>query len=317
MKTIRLTYPLSIPNEQAKWDESIVLAIGDFDGVHFGHRKVIETAVHIAKKERLQAAVMTFDPHPREVLSHLTHFRYLTPIKRKLQLFEEIGVQIALVMQFDQSFANISPEAFVDQVLKQLSVHTVVVGFDFTFGNEAKGTVETLRELCEGHMDVEVVKPMQLHGEKISSTLIREHLQLGDLDRVKQLLGRNYSVSGVVVHGEGRGRTIGFPTANVALDDRYIIPKTGVYAVRFHVDEEIYDAVMNIGYKPTFEGHKEEEPTLEVHVIDYNGNLYDKNVQIEFLEYIRSERKFPNVEALIDQISKDVATARDIASANL
>src|SRR5690625_2965156 len=211
MKVIHVAYPLELP--LVDYDvSSIIIAIGDFDGVHLGHQDVIGQAVRIGQQRGLPVAVMTFHPHPREVLGKLTYSRYLSPLPEKLALIEDLGVDYTFVVQFDDAFSKVSPIDFVQNVLMKLDVHTVVVGFDFTFGNQAEGTVETLKELSDDQMDVTVVKPYQLQGEKISSTLIRELLHLGRLPHYSLYTGRHYRITGRVIHGDGRGQTIGFPT---------------------------------------------------------------------------------------------------------
>ena len=287
------------------------VAIGDFDGVHLGHQDVIRKAKQIAENQSLITAVMTFNPHPREVLGNARYSRYLAPLNKKLDLFKEMGVEYTFVVQFDESFSRLSARQFVDEMLRPLHVSAVVVGFDFTFGHKAQGTVDTLKQLCAGLIDVHVVEPYVVDGEKVSSTRIREHLHRGNLAKVKQYTGRDYFVTGTVVQGDGRGRTIGFPTANIRLDEPFVLPMNGVYAVRCLFKDRREFGVMNIGVRPTFYDDLT-EPTLEVHLLDFAGDLYGENVRIEFLEFIRPERKFPDKEALVSQIEKDIEEARKI-----
>lgn len=307
-----LFYPLHI-SQQDLPKSGHVMAIGDFDGVHLGHRHVIGRAKAIASEANLPLSIMTFHPHPREVLGHSSYARYLAPIHDKMQLFSELGVDYTFVVSFDLAFAQVSPEHFVAHMLEHLHLHTVVVGFDFTFGHRGMGTVDTLRRLSDGKFDVEVVEPFHREGEKVSSTMIRDHLHHGRIDRAAEYLGRPYSIRGYIVHGDGRGRTIGFPTANMDLTAPYVIPRNGVYAVKVHVDGHTYQAVMNIGIKPTFTP-EETKVSLEVHLLDYEGDLYGRTMKVEFIAFLRSEQPFESVELLVQQIHRDVDRARHLLS---
>ncbi|WJQ79343.1 bifunctional riboflavin kinase/FAD synthetase [Brevibacillus brevis] len=305
MKTIYLTYPF--PSDlQAN---PCAIALGYFDGVHIGHRRVIQKAIDTAKANGWQSTVVTFDPHPREVLGQSGYTRYLTPLADKLEQFEKMGVDTTYVMKFDISFAAIYPEDFITECLLPLECRHIVVGFDYTFGYRGMGTAHTLQEMSKGRYGLDIVGPVNRLGEKVSSTIIREYLHHGDVEQVRHLLGRSYKVRGTVVHGDKRGRTIGFPTANVQVNQPYLIGKNGVYGVRFTVDEQSYYGVMNVGIKPTFELEKKEK-SLEVHIFEFSGEIYDKEVEVEFLFYIREEQKFAGVNALIAQIGRDVQTAK-------
>lgn len=311
----RVSYPLKTEDYISNPDTEVkqqILAIGDFDGVHLGHQDVIKQAQWIAKEQDCNMALMTFNPHPREVLGQTKYSRYLAPLDKKLDLFYHLGVDTVYIVKFDQQIAKVSPEDFVLHMLSKLHLHTIVVGFDFTFGYKGQGTVDTLRELCKGSIEVKVVKPYHLQGEKVSSTLIREHLHLGQLDQVKQYTDRYYFITGTVVHGAGRGRTIGFPTANILMNEPYVLPCNGVFAVNVIVDEKSLRGVMNIGVRPTFYDEMHAEPSLEVHLIDFDGNLYGKDLKVEFIQMLRAEEKFDSVDELIDQIHKDVEKAKKV-----
>lgn len=304
-----IAYPLS--TEYLSGSKQVI-AIGDFDGVHLGHQDVILTAKAQAEKYSCSMAIMTFDPHPREVLGQMKYSRYLAPLQKRLELFRQLAVDTVYIVRFDPKLAAVSPQDFVRHMLARLNIHTIVVGFDFTFGYKGQGTVETLREMCGSKLDVLVVKPFNLHGEKVSSTLIREHLHLGRLEQVKRLTGRDYFITGTVIHGDERGREIGFPTANVHLNEPYVLPRQGVYSVDVTVGQRQmkYRGVMNLGVRPTFYEEEDMEPTLEVHLLDFTENLYGKLIKIEFLQYLRPEEKFDSVEELIMQIRKDIDHAR-------
>jgi len=306
VKTIYLSYPLSPQLETTP----VAMAIGYFDGVHLGHRRVIQKAIDAAAVHGWQSAVMTFDPHPREVLGQTGYTKYLTPLEDKLEQFAKMGVDIAYVMTFDIPFSSIYPEDFVNECLVPLQAGHVVVGFDFTFGYRGTGTAHTLHQLSQERFTLDIISPVNRYGEKVSSTIIREYLHHGEVEQARHLLGRPYRIKGTVVHGDARGRTIGFPTANIALEQPYLVGKNGVYGVRVKVDGETYYGVMNIGIKPTFALEKKEK-SLEVHLFDFQQDIYGKDLTVEFLFFLREEQKFAGVDALIAQIHKDVATAKE------
>jgi len=289
-----------------------VIAIGDFDGVHLGHQEVIGRAVQEARSLVVPSAIMTFDPHPREVLGKPQFSRYITPIAEKMRLFAELGIDHVYIVRFTEQLAQVSPEEYFERMLLPMHLKAIVVGFDFTFGHKGLGTAETLVRLADDRMRVHIVPPYHMYGEKVSSTLIREQLHLGELDRLRQLLGRRYRIEGTVVRGEGRGRTIGFPTANLELADRYVIPRQGVYAVKVSSGTDQWNGVMNIGTKPTFHGDEGQLVTIEVHLFDCNEDLYGRTMQVEFAAYLRPEMKFSSVDLLIEQIRNDAMKARQI-----
>ncbi|MFB5660520.1 bifunctional riboflavin kinase/FAD synthetase [Alteribacillus sp. HJP-4] len=296
----------------------MVLALGYFDGVHLGHQSVIETAKQTAAEKGTAVGVMTFHPHPKTVLSSKFSeetMRYITPSSRKEELMYGLGVDYLFVVHFDKAFAALEPQQFIDDyVIRFRAVH-VVAGFDFSYGRLGKGTMETMpfhaRQSFSQTTISQVAAP---DGEKISSTLIRNYISNGDLFQVRGLLGRPYDLDGVVVTGEQRGRTIGFPTANVSVRDPYLLPATGVYAVRMLVDNQWKDGVCNIGYKPTFHDEQEGPPQIEVHVLDFEGDLYEKEVRVQFLKKIRGEKKFNSADELVIQIKADKEKAEKILS---
>ncbi|MGN7383481.1 bifunctional riboflavin kinase/FAD synthetase [Paenibacillus sp. SAFN-117] len=309
MQVFHIQYPTRLPLEGMP--SSQVMAIGEFDGVHLGHREVISRAVQTGASLDLPASVMTFDPHPRAVLGHDNYTQSLTPLAKKLELFEQMGVHCTYIVEFHPEFAKLTPAEFVEQFLMPLGVSSVIVGFDFRFGHRGSGTPDTLCELSRGRFAVEVVRPFLMDGEKVSSTRIREHLKAGQMEEARTLLGRRYTVRGLVVEGDKRGRTIGFPTANIdpAESEAYVMPANGVYAVRVIWEGNVYYGAANIGVKPTFSGDRK-LPVLEVHLLDYEGDLYGRSLEVEFLYFIRSERKFSSVDELIMQIGTDVKDIR-------
>ncbi|WP_274361633.1 bifunctional riboflavin kinase/FAD synthetase [Paenibacillus thermotolerans] len=306
---MHISYPLQDDMLLSASNLGQAIAIGDFDGVHLGHRQVIGEAVRAARTEGLSSAVMTFHPHPRQVLGSAIYASCLTPLDRKLLEFERLGVERVYVVRFDDGLSKLSPSDFIQQVLLPLGVRHVVVGFNFSFGHKGAGSPQLLEELSADAYRVTVVQPYRVEEHRISSTLIRASLSAGDVGLAGTLLGRPYEITGTVVHGEGRGRTIGVPTANVKPDGAYVLPANGVYAVTVKLaGGETVNGVMNVGKKPTFHDNLP-EPTCEVHLLDFDGDLYGRSLAVQFKYFIRSERKFESVDALIAQIKDDIRKA--------
>jgi len=308
VETINLTYPLTdeIISVVAKPQ---ILAIGQFDGLHLGHASVIESAVRLARQTGLPSAVMTFHPHPKEVMKKGDYEGYLTPPEEKERILRGMGVDYLYIVEFNDAFSRVSPQNFVCGMLVPLRIHTAVVGFDFRFGYRGEGHAGMLRELSENTLDVLTVPPYLIDGEKVSSSGIRKALQEGDIRLANRWLGRPYSVKGMVMHGEKRGRQLGFPTANLQPDEHYVLPIKGVFAVRVDCEGNMLEGVMNVGVKPTFHDQAT-RPNLEVHLFDFDGNLYDKSLRVELIDFIREERKFGGIDELIAQIAKDAETAK-------
>ncbi len=312
MRVVSLSYPVSsdIVREAA---EPKVAAIGQFDGLHLGHASVLSTAVNIARENGVPAALITFYPHPKDVIGKGSYEGYLTPQPDKQQLLEAMGIDILYVVEFNKEFSQVSPETFVEEMLLPLNLQTAVVGFDFRFGHKGAGDAVKLQELGEGRMSVVTVPPFLVDGEKVGSSSIRIALKTGQLSDANRWLGRNYHIRGTVIHGEKRGRKIGFPTANLELTDPFVAPALGVYAVRARTDKHHnwIPGVMNIGVKPTFhEGIT--EPIFEVHLFDFDGDLYDQIMTVDIVQYIRKEHKFESVQELVEWIQRDAVEARKI-----
>jgi riboflavin kinase/FMN adenylyltransferase len=311
MQIIELSYPSATLIEQNTLKQ--VMALGDFDGIHLGHQEVIQRTLAAAERLKLPASIMTFHPHPRVVLGQSKYEQNLTPLLDKMELFANMGIEYVYLVNFTLTFAQLSPKEFVDKVLIPVGVCSIVIGFDFTFGHEGKGTPGDLQQLGQDTFSVEIVPPYHLSGVKVSSTNIRENLLEGSIIEANLLIGRTYRVRGHVVTGAGRGRTIGFPTANIELDEDYVIPRQGVYAVRCTVHGIEYNAVMNIGTNPTFTENGIKQ-NIEAHIFDFNQSIYNEKIEVEFIQYLRSERKFASVDELIQQIQMDALEAKRILS---
>jgi riboflavin kinase/FMN adenylyltransferase len=315
MKVVYLEHPHSLKKEECS---PSVAALGFFDGLHLGHQKVIKSALEKAEELHMECAVMTLDPHPSVVLRKtVQHVRYITPLSEKIRILTALGVDTLYVVKFDLNFASLVPQDFVDEYIINLNIKHVVAGFDYSYGRLGKGTMETLPFHSRNQFDQTVIKKYTTNNHKVSSTYIRDQLKEGQVDRLPETLGRYYQVRGKVGHGEKRGRTIGFPTANIILSDDYVIPRTGVYAVRMLVKGIWKNGVCNIGYKPTFHQEKASLPSIEVHLFEFNDIIYEEEVIIEWHYCIREEKKFSGVETLIEQIKKDKQTAIDYLQKNI
>lgn len=311
MQVIELNDPNHLPQLT---DQQYAMAIGFFDGLHKGHQAVIQTAIDEAKALGIQSAVMTFNPHPSHVLGGgKNKVGYITPYKEKVEVLTSLGVDTLFIVKFDEVLSSLTPEEFVDRFIRGLHVKHVVAGFDFTFGKKGAGTMEEMKALENGDYKTTVVNKVADDADKISSTRIRTLLAKGKVEEAASLLGRNFKLSGVVVHGAKDGRKLGFPTANVMPPEHTILPLNGVYAVKFTANGKMYDGVCSIGVKPTFQ---DDHPVLvEVFVLDFDGDLYDQIVEVEWLHFIREEQKFDSVEALIEQMHRDTKEARVLLAA--
>jgi riboflavin kinase/FMN adenylyltransferase len=292
----------------------MAMALGYFDGIHLGHRKVINKAKEVAEKNGWKSAVMTFDPHPSVVLSqHHKEIELITPLDEKKEIVKNMGIDYFVVVRFTSDFASLEPQEFVNQYIAGLNVHHVVAGFDFTYGRFGKGTMETLPIFADGRFTYTTIEKLTDSSlqEKVSSTMIRKLLQEGETEAAALQLGRHYQTKGIVIHGEKRGRQIGFPTANIQHEDHYLIPKTGVYTVRICIGGHWFNGVCNVGYKPTFKNPEEYSQTVEVYIINFDRSIYGEEVAIEWHHRIRDEKKFNGIEELTAQISKDKQTAID------
>ena len=299
-------------NKEIGWDqikkhEQSLVTVGTFDGVHVGHQAIMKYLVERAENQGLQSVAVTFDPHPRQVVRNIP-VPLLTTVEERAEVLERLGVDRFIVIPFTLGFAETSAEAFVTDVLvNRIGLQEIIIGHDHGFGKGRTGDKEVLKKLGERfRFSVDVMPVQLLERDIVSSTRLRQALQEeGDVALATRLLGRYYSVKGTVVEGDGRGSDIGFPTANIHPDHRQkVIPRTGVYAVQVHVPgySNPYKGMLNIGYRPTFGGRDER---IEVHLFEFSGILYGENLQINFVQRIRDEKKFNSVNELIQQLSKD------------
>ncbi|MTI82249.1 MAG: bifunctional riboflavin kinase/FAD synthetase [Firmicutes bacterium] len=288
---------------------NIVVGMGNFDGVHIGHQKLIKNVVKEARSINGTAVVFTFSPHPLAVLNPEKDPPKLLSQQNKEHIIGKLGVDVVLSIPFDMQFAKISPDEFIRKVLyEELNVRRVVVGYNFSFGNMGKGTPETLNKYSDqyGYL-VNVISPVTLDNQVVSSTVIRGLILEGNVDRAAELLGYTPFLTGTVITGERRGNTIGFPTANLNLDNKMLVPANGVYSVHVKINGDTYLGVANIGCKPTFNNGNNRN--LEVHLLDFSGDLYGQEIRVSFIRHLRSEQKFNSVNELINQIRQDIEMA--------
>jgi len=283
-----------------------ILTIGSFDGVHMGHRRILSAMQNIARKKSGQPVVMTFTTHPRKIITPHTPPRILTTKEEKIRAIADTGIDTIILLDFTREMSQMRADEFLNEiVLKKIGIIDIVVGYDHAFGRDREGTFEFLKERSRVRgVGVTRVEPKNFYSKPISSTWIRAEVEDGNVMLANALLGRQYTVSGTVVGGAGRGRKIGFPTANILpFDSDKIIPKDGVYAVYVTIEGKLRrQGMLNIGSNPTF---RNMERTIEVNVFNFDGDLYDKTVEIEFHERLRDEVKFASVDSLVAQLEKD------------
>lgn len=285
--------------------EELVLALGFFDGVHLGHQSILEETKKIGEKLKCKTGVMTFREHPLELIFPNYTPWLITSNSEKESMILESGVDFVFVNPFTEKLMKLTPEKFVtDYLLKKYNVKVVVVGFNYNFGYKGVGNTDTLKELGMKYgFDVEIRPPFIINTHSVSSTFIRELISCGQVDEVKTFLGRNYALSGVVVQGKGLGHQFGIPTANIKLNKKIILPSTGVYYTHVHYKGRSLNALTNLGFNPTFEKHPF---SIETYIYDFDEDIYDKEITIEFKKKVRDEIKFDSIDELIVQIKADI-----------
>lgn len=294
-------------------EQQSLLTIGVFDGVHRGHQEVIGQAVAQAHANDQLAVVLTFFPHPDVVLRQLSGRCYLTSPEQRATLLGELGVDVVITQPFDEALRQVRAAAFVDTLLQHLKMQTVAVGADFAMGYQREGDVRFLQNYGSSHgFEVQVIDLVSANGDKISSTAIREALEAGRVELARQWLGRSFALRGSVIQGAKRGRSIGFPTANIELWEEQVIPANGVYASWVEYQGERYMAATNVGVRPTFDG---EGITVEPHIMDFDREIYGEELTVSFETRLRDEQRFDGIDALVAQITADVAASRAYLSA--
>ena len=286
-------------------EKESILTIGTFDGVHIGHNKILTKLVEESKKNNLSSLIMTFFPHPRMVLQKSQEIKMIDTIDEKIHLFEKTGVDNLIIQPFDENFSKIRAKEFVEEILvKKLKIKHIIIGYDHRFGKDREASVDDLKKFGLNYMfTVEEIAAQEIHSIAISSTKIRNAILKGEIKKCNEYLGRNFMLTGEVVHGDGLGKKINFPTANIEIPETYkIIPKNGVYLVKAIINSEIYFGMMNIGVRPTIGGKNK---SLEIHFFNFKDNIYNKTFSVEIICKIRDEEKFSSIDELKIQLKKD------------
>jgi riboflavin kinase/FMN adenylyltransferase len=286
-------------------EKESILTIGTFDGVHIGHNKILTKLVEESKKNNLSSLIMTFFPHPRMVLQKSQEIKMIDTIDEKIYLFEKTGVDNLIIQPFDENFSKIRAKEFVEEILvKKLKIKHIIIGYDHRFGKDREASVDDLKKFGLNYMfTVEEIAAQEIHSIAISSTKIRNAILKGEIKKCNEYLGRNFMLTGEVVHGDGLGKKINFPTANIEIPETYkIIPKNGVYLVKAIINSERYFGMMNIGVRPTIGGGKK---SLEIHFFNFKDNIYNKTISVEIICKIRDEEKFSSIDELKIQLKKD------------
>ncbi|MBZ6526456.1 riboflavin biosynthesis protein RibF [Aerococcaceae bacterium DSM 111021] len=307
MEIIYLSHPY---NPDKIPDESVVMTLGFFDGVHLGHQKVIERAREEANKRGLKLALMTFNQHPRIVYEdlNLDSFNYLTTNKRKAELMEQFNVDILYIVDYTFSFGTQTPQEFVEEYLVSLNTEVAVAGYDYTYGKKEIANMHTLPIHASDRFDVIEVDELSSHHMKISTTRIKELIYNGEVTQANNDLGYIYEVYGTVIHGEKVGRTLGYPTANIQVAHPQLLPGIGVYAVEIKIGDTWHLGSASIGHNITF--YDNHDLTCEVYILDFNKMIYGEKVRVRWHHYLRGEYKFDNIDGLIDQLKIDEENTR-------
>ncbi|MEJ5350679.1 MAG: bifunctional riboflavin kinase/FAD synthetase [Melioribacteraceae bacterium] len=300
-------------SSEFKKQNRTVVTVGSFDGLHIGHQKILKKLIEISENINGTNVLLTFEPHPRSVIAMDYDLKILTTLEEKKMFLENFGIENLIVQNFTLEFSQMTSEEFIQKILvNDLGVSHVVIGHDHKFGKDRLGDEDKLKEFGRKYnFNVTSVEAEMIDGQIVSSTKIRKALNDGDIEKVNLFLGRNYKINGKIVEGTKRGRQLGYPTANIELnDERKAVPKNGVYVVSCVLNEKKYYGVMNIGVRPTFEN--ENKIILEVNLFDFNEQVYGENIEVSFINRIRDEKKFESEEDLINQINLDVQTAKEI-----
>ena len=301
----------SIP-ELERLRGSLFLAIGVFDGVHRGHQAVISTSADHAATSNGTPLVVTFDPHPEKVLRPQAAPHLLSATQHKIALIRALGVEHLLIITFNKQFAATEPEDFVQKlVIHSEPLREICVGHEWSFGKNRRGNLDLLKKLgAKFNFDVVGIPPVKIKGAVVSSTAIRQAIEKGDLAKAAEMLGREYTILGTVTRGDNLGKKIGFPTANLSAHSEQF-PPNGVYVAEARIDGELYRGVINLGIRPTVSSGKSER-VLEIHLFDFNRDIYGHDVEVRFLKFLRSEKKFQDLDTLVQQIRQDVEQARQL-----
>lgn len=294
-------------DENNCYNKNSVVTVGTFDGIHLGHKKIISDLIEIKKERNLRSVVVTFDPHPQLILKNKHHtIKILSTTEEKIKEFEKLGVDLVFIINFTKDFSETNAEDFYkNYLIEKIGLKDIVIGYDHNFGKNREGNYKTLKNFSTKYgFNVHKVDEYKINGERTNSTTIRNLLIEGNVEKASQILGYNYYFTGTVVTGDKRGKKIGFPTANIKPISEYkLIPKNGVYFVSAEINNAKHYGMMNIGNRPTIADLK--EIFIEVNIFDFDSDIYNETIKIEFLNYLREEKKFSSIEELIAQLNKD------------
>ncbi len=291
--------------------KSTVVTLGNFDGVHLGHEALLRRLVQQAHEQKSSSLVVTFDPHPLQVLYPEREFQRIFPVEDQIEQMKKIGVDIFVRHPFNLEFSRLTPEEFLKQLIfKHLKPQKVIVGYDFAFGSGRQGTLKLLQDICQKNaIGVEIIPPFEKSGMIVSSSKIREFIRRGEIVQAQEFLGRPFYLQGKVIPGDRRGRTIGFPTAN--LDVPWSLkPRVGVYLTRFKVGGNIHPSMTNVGWNPTV-AQSFDQVKIETHILNFDEQIYDQEVTLEFVKFLREEKKFGSLQELKQQLENDRKQAKE------
>lgn len=300
---------LKLSHENLIINDKLAACIGYFDGFHLGHQSLFNKTLTIAKQKSLKSALISFDPDPWVVLHGVPNANHLTTINDRKVLAEKLGFDIWISIEFDKNMASLNPSEFINK-LQSINIQELVCGFDFKFGSKGTGTIDTLLSAQSDNFHVHVISEYKVDNEKVSSTRIKIALKNGNMELVKQLLGRYYQLKGIVVGGKQIGRKIGYPTANLQVNSEYVLPKMGVYAGYVTIDSLRYQAMISIGLNPTVKDDR--VVSIEAHIFDFDRDIYNKEVSFVYVQYLRPELKFNSLNGLIVQLKEDEKECRKV-----
>lgn len=289
-----------------------IVTLGNFDGVHLGHQRIFERVKEEARSINGESVVITFEPHPLKILDPENCPPLLTPFRKKVMFIEKTGIEKLICIQFSIEFSEISPSDFIQNILmEKVNTKKIIVGYNYRFGKGKTGDVEFLKNKCKDfNIEVVIIEALKIDNTVVSSSKIREFIKNGDVDKASKFLGRDYPIFGRVVEGTKRGKILGFPTANLEIAEE-LYPKTGVYAVEVEWNQMIFNGLANVGFNPTFLKNDLKRFSLEVHILDFNKDIYGEEIKVNFKRRIRDEIRFDSPELLIDQIRKDIQWAKE------
>lgn len=300
-----------ITDIEIKFKGTTAVALGRFDGVHLGHKALIDKVISKGEELEVTPTVFTFNSMSSNTLKKSRFVGSLINDNQKRDILDEMGIELLYMVDFNQEIKQMSPESFVKNILiENLNAKIVVVGFNYRFGYMGEGTPEMLKDFGKKYgFDVIIIEPVSIENKVVSSTLIRELLASGDIDEASRMMGRLYTLEGKVVSGKGRGRTLGFPTANLQLDDYYVLPKPGVYKTNTSFNNVIYQSITSVGWNPTFSNN---QITVETFLFNFKQDLYNSYIKVSFEKFLRGEKKFNTKEELISQIEKDIMQIKSL-----